>query len=69
MTKQEFVAHFTAMYRVGNMADSDSPQREGWTHHTMAAESCCQPLDAMMHSLVLNGVFTDAERQEIYDTL
>lgn len=68
MTKQEFIAHFVAMYRAGNRADSDD-QALDWTRPAMAGEACCRPLDLMMQQMVVHGVLTDDERQAIYDTL
>lgn len=69
MSKLEFIDAAKALYRVANMADSDSdPQREAWTHPSMA-HSVCQPLDAMFQGMVNSGVLTENELQGIYDTL
>ena len=70
MTKQEFIAHAVAMYRVANMSDSDiDPRREEWTVPAMSGGACCQHLDAMFQAMRKAGVLTSEEMQEIYDTL
>lgn len=68
MTKSEFLKHVRALYVVGNRSDSDSPDKEDWTHHTMA-ETVCARLDQMMASMVDCGALTLNERQAFYDTL
>ena len=69
MTKQEFMNHFTAMYRVGNLSDSDNEDREDWTHPYMAGNACCRALDRMADELVNCSVWSEEERQTVYDTL
>lgn len=69
MSKAQFLAMFQAMYRVGNRADSDNPDREPWTQVDMAGKACCRPLDIMARELVKCGVLTEEERQTLYDTL
>lgn len=69
MTKQQFINHFKAMYRVSNRSDTPPGEHEEWTHPAMAGRACCQLLDQMSHQLVLCKVLTEDERQEIYDTL
>ena len=67
MTKAEFIAHFKAMYRVGNRSDAD--EHEDWTDADMAGYACCRPLDEMSRGLVKAGVWTEEERQAVYDDL
>lgn len=69
MTKAQFIEMFKAMYRVGNMSDSDSESREDWTDEAMSGPACCQLLDKMSGELVKCGVLTEEERQEIYNDL
>lgn len=69
MTKVEFIAHFKAMYRVGNRSDTPVGEHEEWTHPRMAGDACCRMLDKMGHSLVECGVLTQEEHQAIYDDL
>lgn len=68
MTKQQFINHLTACYRIANMSDSDNPQRPTWTNPKMAAD-VCSPLDTIFHNLRDMGILTSDEHQEIYDTL
>lgn len=69
MTKQQFLDHVAAIYRVGNFADSDSPQREAWTHPDMAGVACCAALDKMMHQMVRVGVLSAEDLQAFHDSL
>lgn len=68
MTKQEFLDHVQALYRVANLSDSDSPQRESWTHPSMAQETC-GALSKLLHYLNDIGVLSSVEHQEFFDTL
>jgi hypothetical protein len=67
MTKQQFLNHFKAMYRVGNRSDAD--EHEAWTKPEMAGSACCRLLDQMSRELVKCGVLTSEEVQVVYDTL
>jgi len=69
MTKEKFIEMIRAMYRVGNASDSDSDEREPWTHPDMAGEACCQLLDDMLARLRHCGVLTSSEVARIYDLL
>jgi hypothetical protein len=68
MTKQEFIAAAKALYRVGNMGDSDNPARPDWINPSTVS-AVCGNLDSMFHELEVAGILTDDERQRIYDTL
>lgn len=68
MTKQEFLAKAKAMYRVGNMGDSDNPARPDWVNPSTVSAVCAN-LDRLFRDLEEGGVLTDNERQAIYDTL
>lgn len=67
MTKAQFLQHIAALYRVGNLSDSDSDQREDWTVPAMAAGACCGALDDMLREMVKAGALTGEEVQEFYD--
>ncbi len=69
MAKAEFIVHFKAMYNVGNRSDTPAGEHEEWTHPAMAGRACCALLDQMSRTMIDIGVFTEEERQEIYDTL
>lgn len=69
ISRATFLRHIREMYREANMADSDNPQRSKWMKPSMAGESCCQHLDAMMHAMVADGMLTEAEVQKFHDTL
>lgn len=69
MTKAQFLAHVAAIYRLGNLSDSDSPDRADWTRPEMAAGACCGALDDMLRAMVECGALTADEKQELYDTL
>lgn len=69
MTKETFLRKVTELYRVGNYADSDSPEREAWTKPEMAGEACCAALDTMLHNMVEAGVLSADELQRFHDTL
>lgn len=73
MTKQEFLAHVAALYRVGNLSDSDSKEREDWTRPAMAAQACCGALDDMLREMLREmraaGVLTADEHQRFYDDM
>lgn len=68
MTKQEFLAMAKAMYRVGNMGDSDNPERPAWVNPSTVSGICAN-LDRMFRDLEEGGILTGDERQAIYDTL
>lgn len=72
MTKNEFKKLFSQMYRVGNRADGHKSERdinEQWTTPAMAGDACCGLLDEMGERMVKEGIFTEEEMQEVYDTL
>lgn len=70
MTKQEMIACLIALYRLGNRSDHDDrPQREAWTHPSMAGPGMCSKLDDIMYHLLECDVLTSDEHQEIYDNL
>lgn len=69
MTKAEFMKNVAKLYRVGNMSDSDNPERPDWVRPEMAGKACCATLDTMMHELVACGALTSDEMQAFYDTL
>ncbi len=69
MTKQAFLNHVIALYRVANMADSDNADRASWTKVSMAGETCCQHLDAMLRAMLADGILTGEEHQALYDTI
>lgn len=69
MTKQEFLSHVAKLYRVGNLSDSDSPERETWTAPEMASDACCGALDKMLCAMIAAGVLTADEHQEFYDNM
>ena len=69
MTRSDFLSHIAALYRVGNMSDSDNPARPKWVKPAMAGEACCSKLDEIMHELVRIGVLTGEEEQRFYDEL
>lgn len=68
MTKQEYLAHLQAVYRVANLSDSDSPDKVDWLDADAAAHQC-RPIDKMLHELRARGIISDDERQAFYDTL
>ena len=68
MTKQEFLAMAKAMYRVGNMGDSDDPARPDWVNPSTVSGVCAN-LDRLFSDLEAGGILTGDERQTIYDTL
>lgn len=68
MTKQEFLAMAKAMYRVGNMGDSDNPARPDWVNPSTVSAVCAN-LDDMFLALEAGGVLSGEERSAIYDTL
>jgi hypothetical protein len=67
MTKQQFIEHFKAMYRVGNR--SDAAEHEDWTQPQMAGDACCRLLDKMGNELVKCGALTQDELDKIYSDL
>jgi hypothetical protein len=68
MTKQEFIARAKALYRIGNMGDSDNPARPAWVNPSTVSGVCAN-LDRMFRDLEDGGIITGEERQAIYDTL
>lgn len=69
MTKAQFLAHVAALYRVGNLSDSDSPEREVWTKPAMSGNACCATLDTMLRTMVTEGILTVEECQNFYDDM
>lgn len=61
MTKQEFLAMAKAMYRVGNMGDSDNPARPDWVNPSTVSGVCAN-LDRMFRDLEEGGILTGDER-------
>jgi len=39
MTKAQFLEVLQEIYRIANLADSDSPEREAWMHTDMAGHA------------------------------
>ena len=69
MTKQQFLTSVAALYRVGNLSDSDSEEREDWTAPAMAGAACCAALDSMLREMTQSGVLTPYECQSFYDNM
>jgi len=59
MTKQEYIDHIVALYRVANASDApDSADHVDW----LPVDACtthCQPLDAIVHAMGLSNIFGD----------
>lgn len=70
MTKEQFLAHIKALYRLGNRSDSDEhPSDESWTVPAMAGSLLCAKLDVLLHDLLHADVLTADEHQKLYDEL
>ena len=67
MTKEQYLAHLTAIYRAANLADSDHP--EPWMKPQMAGRAGCATIDKLLHSMVDVGVLTNEEHQSFLDNL
>lgn len=73
LTKDDFLGHVAALYRLGNMSDCSNADAErlgkpDWVSPTMA-HTVCSRLDRMLAKLVDEGVFTAEEHQNFYDHL
>lgn len=69
MTKEKFLEHLAALYRVANLADCDAREmRADWTRPEMAA-TICRPLDKILNELENCGALSHEERQSFYDSL
>lgn len=69
MTKAQFLQSVAALYRVGNLSDSDSQEREDWAKPAMAGTACCAILDVMLRNMTREGVLTAEECQAFYDSM
>jgi hypothetical protein len=69
MTKEAALAKIKNLYRVLNLADSDSDQRAEWTTPAMAGPAGCALLDKLLHAWVREGVITADDLQYFHDTL
>jgi hypothetical protein len=69
MTKTQFLKNVQSLYRVANLADSDSPDRADWTKPDMAGNLCCKHLDKMLHDMLKAGIITNEDFSKFHDTL
>jgi len=71
MNKAEFKRTLAKLYACGNRSDGDDKQPDeiSWVHPNMAGQACCAKLDAVIQEMVDCGVFTEADRCDIYDDL
>lgn len=68
MSKQEYLAHLQAVYRIANLSDSDSPKRADWLDADAAGHQC-RPIDKMIQALEDKGLISQDERRAFYDNL
>jgi hypothetical protein len=61
MSKADYIAMVTALYRALNLADSDSADRPVWATPEMAGPAGCKHLDAL-----IRGTFSAEEANEFY---
>ena len=66
-TKEAFLKHVTAIYRIGNLSDSDN--RPSWTKPEMAGLAGCSALDSMLREMETCGALSADERQAFYDNM
>lgn len=64
MTKDEYLAHLAAVYRVANMSGSDNPAKEKWLDPSLAHHQCGS-IEKMLGSLVEHGCITSADRRSL----
>lgn len=68
MSKKQFLATLTRLYRVGNISDhKDNPNN--WTKPVMSGRGLCSKLDEIMRGLVFEDVLTEEECQAFYDRI
>lgn len=68
VSRMEFLAMVSRLYRVGNITDHETNPNREWTKPSMAS-SVCVPLDIMLNNLVNDGVITEEEVENLYETL
>ena len=68
ISRVEFLALISRLYRIGNISDHETNPNRDWTKPSMASDVCI-PLDEMLQKLIANGVITEEEVQNLYDTL
>jgi hypothetical protein len=70
MTKNETLSHIRALYRAFNRADHDDRlPDESWMKPSLAGPTGGQLLDTMLRKMCEDGMLTDDEHQEFYDTI
>jgi hypothetical protein len=68
VSRAEFLAMISRLYRVGNISDHETNPNRNWTKPSMASTICC-PLDEMLNDLVKDGIITSEEVKNLYDSL
>jgi hypothetical protein len=68
VSRAEFLAMISRIYRIGNITDHETNPNRDWTKPVMASSICC-PLDEMLANLVKDGIITEEEVRNLYDTL
>ena len=67
--KQQMLQQLADMYRLCNLADSDSDARMAWMTPNMAGHAGCNPIEKLVRAMRDDGAITAEEYDSFYSCI